>query len=128
LVAVGIIDNGDALATELAGDRVRLEQEDDFVVLQGQAVGNRPLLAPCQNVGEIIAGRQSPMQVLGVVRFLAEAGVVVVQETRQQFIAGANRADAVKTQFLDQAILQGLVGPLDATLLPAACWRTECRC
>jgi len=36
--AVRIIDNGDALAAELAGDRVRLEQEHDFVVLQGQAV------------------------------------------------------------------------------------------
>jgi hypothetical protein len=40
---VGIIDDGDALAAELAGDRVRLEREHDFVVLQGQVVGNRPL-------------------------------------------------------------------------------------
>src|SRR6266851_3219468 len=56
------------------------------------------------------------MQVLRVVRFLAEASVVVGQETRQQFIAGANRSDAVKPQFLDQAILQGLVGTLDAAL------------
>src|SRR6266853_6152633 len=120
--AVGIIDNGDALAAELAGDLVGLEQEHDFVVLQGQAVGNRPLLAPGEDVGEIVAGDQWPVQVLRVVRFLAEAGVVVGQETRQQFIAGANRTDAVKPQFLDQAILQGLVGPLDATLLPAACW------
>jgi hypothetical protein len=44
------------------------------------------------------------MQVFRVVRFLAEAGVVVGQETRQQFIAGANRADSAKPQFLDQAI------------------------
>src|SRR6266446_4495352 len=56
------------------------------------------------------------MQVLRVVRFLAEASVVVGQEIRQQFIAGANRSDAVKPQFLDQAILQGLVGTLDAAL------------
>src|SRR6266478_1071102 len=56
------------------------------------------------------------MQVLRVVRFLAEASVVVGQKTRQQFIAGANRTDAVKPQFLDQAILQGLVGTLDPTL------------
>ncbi len=32
--AVGIINNGDALAAEVAGDLVRLEQEHDFVVLQ----------------------------------------------------------------------------------------------
>src|SRR6476661_7209111 len=56
------------------------------------------------------------MEVLGVVRLLAEAGVVIGQETRQQFIAGGDRADPVKTQFLDQAILQGLVCALDAAL------------
>src|SRR5262252_10597744 len=56
------------------------------------------------------------MEVLRIVRFLAEAGVVIGQETRQQLIAGGNRADPLKTQFLDQAILQGLVGALDATL------------
>jgi hypothetical protein len=39
--AVGIIDYGDALAAELAGDRIRFEQEHDLVVLQGQAVTAR---------------------------------------------------------------------------------------
>ena len=39
--AVRIIDYGDALAAELAGDRVRFEQEHDLVVLQGQAVTAR---------------------------------------------------------------------------------------
>src|SRR6266436_4797585 len=51
--AVGIIDNGDALAAECAGDLVRLQQEQNLVVLQGQAVGNRPLLAPREDVGEV---------------------------------------------------------------------------
>ena len=54
--AVGIIDDGDALAAEFAGDRVRLEQKHHLVVLQGQAVGNRPLFAPGEDVGEVIAG------------------------------------------------------------------------
>src|SRR3984893_13631722 len=56
------------------------------------------------------------MEVFGIVRLLAEAGVVIGQETRQQLIAGGDRADPLKTQFLDQAILQGLVGALDAAL------------
>jgi len=30
-----------------------LEQEDDLSVLQGQGVGDRPLLAPGEDVGEI---------------------------------------------------------------------------
>src|ERR1700730_7825997 len=56
------------------------------------------------------------MEVLGVVRLLAEAGVVISQEIRQCFIAGGDRTDPLKAQFLDQAILQGLVGALDAAL------------
>ena len=54
--AVGIIDDGDALAAELAGDRVRLEQEHDLVVLQGQAVGDRALFALGEDVGKVVAG------------------------------------------------------------------------
>src|SRR5277367_4144381 len=114
--AVGIIDHGDALAAELAGDLVRFEQEQNLVILQGQAVGNRSLLAPGEDVSEVVAGCQGPMEVLGIVRLLTEAGVVIGQETRQQLIAGGNRANPLKTQFLDQAILQGLVGALDAAL------------
>jgi hypothetical protein len=34
--AIGIIDNGDALAAELASDRVRLDKEPDLVVLSFQ--------------------------------------------------------------------------------------------
>src|SRR5271155_3032553 len=86
--AVGIIDHGHALAAELAGDLVRFEQEQDLVILQGQAVGNRSLLAPGEDVSEVVAGCQGPMEVLGIVRLLTEAGVVIGQETRQQLIAG----------------------------------------
>src|SRR5580693_1525027 len=56
------------------------------------------------------------MEVLGVVRLLAEAGVVIGQETRQQLVSGGDRADTLKAKLLDQAILQGLVGALDAAL------------
>src|SRR6202011_1628911 len=93
-----------------------LEQKHDLVVLQGQVTGDRPLFAPGEDVGEVVAGRQWPMEVLQVARLLAEAVIVISQESRQQFIAGGNRADPLKAQFLDQAILQGLVGTLDAAL------------
>src|ERR1700719_3093147 len=56
------------------------------------------------------------MEVLGVVRLLAEAGVVISQETWQQLVSGGDGADTLKTKLLDQAILQGLVGALDAAL------------
>ena len=54
--AVGIIDHRDALAAELASDLVRFEQEQNLVILQGQAVGNRPLFAPGEDVSEVVAG------------------------------------------------------------------------
>jgi hypothetical protein len=36
--------------------REYLEQEQNLVILQGQAVGNRPLLAPGEDVSEVVAG------------------------------------------------------------------------
>src|ERR1700719_317106 len=60
------------------------------------------------------------MEVLGVVRLLAEAGVVISQEIRQCFIAGGDRTDPLKAKLLDQAILQGLVSALDAA--PSLRW------
>src|SRR5271163_4576155 len=56
------------------------------------------------------------MKVLGIAWLLAKAGVVIGQKTGQQFIAGGDRADPAKTQFLDQAILQGPVGTLNPAL------------
>src|ERR1700724_3320336 len=38
------------------------------------------------------------MEVLGVVRLLAEAGVVIGQETRQQLVSGGDGADTLKTK------------------------------
>jgi hypothetical protein len=50
-------------------------------VLQGQVTGDRPLFAPGEDVGEVIAGRQWPMEVLQVARLLAEAVIVISQES-----------------------------------------------
>jgi|SRR5712671_5766143 len=56
------------------------------------------------------------MRVLGVAWLLTEPGVAISKKTRHQFIAGGDCVDPAKTQFLDQAILHGLVGALDTTL------------
>jgi hypothetical protein len=55
--AVGIIEDGDALAAEFAGELVWLDQEHEFVVLQGQVIGDRALFAPGEDVGELVVGR-----------------------------------------------------------------------
>src|ERR1700720_2564370 len=54
---VGIIDDGDALAAEFASELVWLDQEHDLVVLQGQVIGDRALLAPGEDVGKIVVNR-----------------------------------------------------------------------
>src|SRR5712671_28715 len=58
------------------------------------------------------------MEVLGVVRLLAEAGVVIGQETRQQLVSGGDGADTLKTKLLDQAICRVL---LARSTRPFAC-------
>src|SRR5580693_276122 len=54
---VGIIDDGDALAAEFASELVWLDQEHDLVVLQGQVIGDRALLAPGEDVDKIVVNR-----------------------------------------------------------------------
>jgi hypothetical protein len=43
--------------------------------------------------------------------------IIIGQKSRQQLVSGGDRADTLKAKLLDQAILQGLVGALDAALL-----------
>jgi hypothetical protein len=47
------------------------------------SIGNCPLFAPGEDVGEILADRQRPMKVLSVARFLAETGIVIDETFRQ---------------------------------------------
>jgi len=46
----------------------------------------------------------------------AEALVVIDHERRQKSLGGIAITDPMQTQFLDQPILKGLIGPLDPTL------------
>jgi hypothetical protein len=54
--------------------------------------------------------------VVGVLRRAPEAPVVVLDELRQERVAGFHRRDATQTQLLHQPVLQRLVHPLDAAL------------
>ncbi|MBP1881995.1 hypothetical protein J2Z50_000260 [Ensifer mexicanus] len=57
-----------------------------------------------------------PMHVLRITRLLAKATIEVGDELRRIGIGRRDRVDAAQPQFLDQAILQRLVGALDAPL------------
>ncbi|ASY60734.1 hypothetical protein SS05631_a43510 (plasmid) [Sinorhizobium sp. CCBAU 05631] len=58
-----------------------------------------------------------PMHVLRIARRFAEATIEVGHELRRIGIGRRDRVDAAQPQFLDEAILQRLVGALDAPLL-----------
>ena len=57
-----------------------------------------------------------PVHVLRIARGLAKAKIEVSHELRRIGVGRVNRVDAAQPQFLDQPILQRLVGALDATL------------
>ena len=96
--AVGIIDDGDALAAEFAGDLVRLQQETTLSYCRVKLLETVRSSRQAKTSARLSSADNGSMEVLGVVRLLAEAGVVIGQETRQQFIAGGDRTDPLKTQ------------------------------
>jgi len=49
-----------------------------------------------------------------------ETGVVLGHKLIHQGVGGVQIIDALQAQFLDQPILQGLIGPLHAPLWPGA--------
>lgn len=51
-----------------------------------------------------------PMHVLRIARRLAEPGIEILDESRCIGIGRRDRVDAAQPQFLDQTILQGLIG------------------
>jgi Rhodopirellula transposase DDE domain len=61
----------------IAGQGRWIQKQHYPVVVQGQSVGDRPLLTPCQHFIEVVSRRQRPVQVLGIRRVEAKTGIVV---------------------------------------------------
>jgi hypothetical protein len=62
--AVGMVDDGDALADRCLGLLARFQDEHHFVVLEGERLREGALLLPGKRILQIIVGPQRPMQVL----------------------------------------------------------------
>ena len=92
---------------------VWLQDKHYLVILQGQRLGEGALLLPGKGVVEIVAGAQRPVQILVVGRRFGKARVVVSHEGREQGVAFGQGCHARQPQFLDEAVLQRLVGALD---------------
>jgi len=84
--AVDVVYDFDFLAYEAAGQWCRIEDQHHPVIVQGQVLGNCSLFAPCQNLIEVLAGRQRPVQVFTVPRRTPEARVVISDEAGEPLI------------------------------------------
>jgi hypothetical protein len=69
----------------------RLQDQHHPVVVQREVLRHGPFLAPGQDLVQIVRHGQLPMQILGVGRFPAEAGVVAGNEIRQPGIRRLDR-------------------------------------
>src|SRR6516225_4104163 len=103
---VRVIHHLDLLAREAAREGRRIQQKHHPVVAQCEIAGERPLLAPSQDLVEIVGLGQRAMQIFCVRRRPAETLVVVFDKPGQPGIGRLDRRNAGQTQFLDQPVLQ----------------------
>src|SRR6516162_3282092 len=85
--AVGVVEDGHVFAARRLGRLARLDDENHFVVLQCQRLGETALLLPGKSVLQIVTGAQRPVQVLLIRRRLGKARIVIGHERRQQGVS-----------------------------------------
>jgi len=94
---VRVIDHLDLLAREPARERRRVQQQHHPVVAQCEIAGDRPRLAPSQDLVEIVGLRQGAVQIFRVRRRPAETLVVVFDKPGQPCIGRFDRGNAGQT-------------------------------
>src|SRR5713226_1792420 len=94
----------------------RLKRQLHATVVHYQLVRHLTLLAPAQNLIEILPRIDRTMKVLIAGRGLGKAAVVVGDEAGQKRVCHLDRADAGESQLLHQAILPRMMRTLDAAL------------
>src|SRR5712692_8107717 len=89
------LEDADALARE--GQRLGawLDEIAHSLEVDDQVAGHRPLLLPGEDAGEVLVVPQRTVGVVSVLRRASEAEVVVLDELRQERVAGFHRRDAV---------------------------------
>ena len=80
--AVGVVEDGYVFADRRLRRLARLHDENDFVVLQCQRLGESALLLPGKSVLQIVTDAQLPVQVLLIRRRLGKARIVIGHERR----------------------------------------------
>ncbi len=92
-----------------------LDLVDDLLELHSQIFRECARFLPGQDARKIILGSEWAVGVVLADGFDAKAAVEVVDEFRQVGIARFQAGDAAQAHLLDQPVLQGLVGALDAS-------------
>ena len=113
-LTVSIFRHGDTgIAHGIARAR-SLDLVDDLVVLKGEVLGEGAGFLPGQDAVEVVGGRQGTVGIMWATRGNSEAGVEVLHELRKIGVASRHVGDVSQAHLLDEAILQGLDGALNA--------------
>jgi len=113
--SVRILADVNALATRSVGRwRVCHYVQHAFVV-EHEIARETALLLPAKDATQVVVWEHPAMGVARVLWRTREATIVVLTEPVEEHVSGFAVTDAVEPQLFDQAVLQRLVGALDAT-------------
>ncbi len=104
------------LTTGSMGALARLDQVHYALIVQGKVRGHLTVLLPGERLVERLVCEQRAVSVVSVLGLAREAAVEVLAELQQERVSSLHCADAPQAKLLDEAVLQRLIGALNAAL------------
>ena len=114
-VGGGIFANRDERITQGIAGAIGLDQVDDFLELQGQVFGKEARFLPGEDAGEVLGFGERAVSIIGTARHNGKTSIESVDKVGQESVGLLEGGKVVQAHFFDQAVLQGLVDPLDAS-------------
>ena len=111
----GIFANRDMRIAQGIAVAVALDLVDDLLELQGQVFGKQARLLPGEDQVEVLRLGERPVSIIGTARRNGKTSVEGLDKVGQVGIGLLEGGKALQAHFLHQAVLQGLVDPLDAS-------------
>ena len=96
---------------------------DDLFGLDGQIFGERACFLMGEDEVQVFSLEQRAVSIMVAARLNGETLVEVFPELRQEGVGAVDIRNAAQAQFLDQAILQGLVHAFHAPFGLGGYWR-----
>jgi len=114
--SLGVLADSDFCIAQGVVWAAGLDLVDDVLELHGQVLGEGASFLVGQDDIQVIGFEQRPVSIMVAARCHRKTPVEIFPKFGQISITGFHVGDAAQAQFFHQAILQGLVGPLNASL------------